>query len=170
MNLTNEERIAIAKDTGAFVYSANTSAGYSEGDMMFTARQFNITCAAIEAEVERRVREEIENDLKPHLEPVLRSESEPVLWVDVNDLERLKQKDTPVRCLHSRYDADYSPLYLHPQVPEGKVLVPIEPTHSMTISGCNVALGEPDNEFIQSYEEVNAIYKAMLLASQTKGD
>ena len=42
------------------------------------------------------------------------SKQEPILWIDMLDVARLKSMDIPVRCMHRKYANDYSPLYAHP--------------------------------------------------------
>jgi len=60
MNLTNEERIAISYDNGA-IHGKRCGSRIE-----FTQSEYLGTCAAIEAEVEKRVREEIatQSDLR----------------------------------------------------------------------------------------------------------
>ena len=48
------------------------------------------------------------------------SKQEPILWVDMFDVDRFKPMDIPVRCIHRKYDKDYSPLYAYPPIPKEK--------------------------------------------------
>ena len=48
------------------------------------------------------------------------SKQEPILWVDMFDVDRFKPMDIPVRCIHRKYDNDYSPLYAYPPIPKEK--------------------------------------------------
>ena len=63
-------------------------------------------------------------------------------------------------------------LYDHPApgVPEGFALVPVEPTPAMKTAGINVEVFASDpNAGPLNWEEVEAVYRAMLAAAQAKG-
>ena len=64
-------------------------------------------------------------------------------------------------------------LFTHPApgVPEGFALVPVEPTPAMKTAGINVEVFASDpNAGPLNWEEVEAVYRAMLAAAQAKGD
>lgn len=61
-----------------------------------------------------------------------------------------------------------TPLYTHPTpIQEGYQFAPIKPTHKMLVAGMTVQVGD-DDQFVISYQEAEAIYKAMISSVKEK--
>lgn len=93
------------------------------------------------------------------------NEQEPVAWLQTSVEDGV---DTVIARTHKpdKFNAEwwrFDPLYLHPapSVPEGYVLVPIEPTVNQIVAG-------QDSGSIENSKRIVRIYKAMLAAASSK--
>ena len=98
---------------------------------------------------------------------------EPVAWIRGRDDYRRRKLSFEKPAKSSPDKFHWSPLYLTPgaqpapSIPEGWRLVPIEPTPGMKTAGIGVEVYQdsPPSTDCLTWEEVEAIYKAMLAAA-----
>ena len=76
----------------------------------------------------------------------LRSEAQPVAWVSEQKCDKQFVDGRPCRIWWECTEGVGMSLYAHPQpVPEGMVLVPVEPTEEMLLAGYNLAVLKATN-------------------------
>jgi hypothetical protein len=103
--------------------------------------------------------EQVILDFAARLEAEWMKDAEPVAW---------KMKGVPAFQTSDPHDADWMPLYLHPAIPEGMVLVPKEPTEAMLLAlkdGASDVEDEQDCK-LTVFDYIRIEYKAMLAAAQ----